>query len=938
MINAGKVQFRLYVPAKSSRHIKTRAAEFAKYLSKIAGTGISVVNKLPADKKITVLRFGDSDFAKANKIAPDTIDRDGFVIASFGNQILLVGRDSLRDGEGEGTFYGALDFLERFGGARFYFPGKYGTLLPRKKVWQVPSMTVYDRPDSQHREIYWGDPKWHDPSIDRRKAMDAHKRELRFSTLSLPNCHTLANLGYVQRFAKTHREYFATQLDGKIADGSTWRNPCDNRGHLCFSSGIMEEIYQDAKAILTGPEAVKKRNMTGAPRWLTGKKPFFSMLPNDCMVRCRCKKCAPHYEGLGISTGYSEKAADFTWERMLYVPRRLKKENVPGTVIILAYDLCREVPKQDIPDNVMLQVAVLGPWAKQDKERWTKDERFVQRWCKKMGGRIFMWNYVTKHTLRGAPDIPNSTPRTIAEYYRSVNKYSFGAFLESGTDYWIFSHLNNYIFSKIMWDNNADTDALLAEYHKLMFGSGAAPMQEINDSIERHWINDIVGKTIITSYGPVLRPPSEYKLLNVIYSPKEMKRINGLFDKAEKLAAKEIDQLARIKFIRKAFWGPLNSLSVDYFKKAAAVDKWQADAGTLKSVEKIVIDGTGNEKAWKDAPSVALIPLNSNKAEVLTFVKMLHDKENLYFLFDCREPLTGRMTGKTRKSDDPEMWSDNSVEIHLDPTGSRKEKFQFMIDRFGGLTDLHFIDKTQKFNIKWNSGAEVKTSVVPGKSWFAEVRIPLKSMSKANNNFIAANFTRHRVIEGVKVHPYYVWSPHVKSFGDQHHFGLIHLGIRADDNMLSDGDFINFGFYSPKSLWRYGRPVPKRDTECFRTAGVSIRLEGHRCGVYHAIKNLKPNTTYSLSFFIRQENVKLNKGASPLGGGFFVRIDDKNGVVRRYPKRAFFGTIPWTRWEYIYRTSDKKPGESPYLHFVLRSSTGKVWIDNVKLVELPGKK
>ena len=117
-----------------------------------------------------------------------------------------------------------------------------------------------------------------------------------------------------------------------------------------------------------------------------------------------------------------------------------------------------------------------------------------------------------------------------------------------------------------------------------------------------------------------------------------------------------------------------------------------------------------------------------------------------------------------------------------------------------------------------------------------------------------------------------------------------------------------------------------------------MRLEGHRCGVYHMIKNLKPNTTYSLSFFVRQENVKLNKGASPLGGGFFVRIDDKNGVSRRYPKRAFFGTIPWTRWEYIYRTSDKKPGENPYLHFVLRSATGKVWVDHVKLVEVPDKK
>lgn len=947
MMKKGEVVFQLYVPSESSGRIKKRAERFAAYLSEITGMKTSPVNKLPEGSEVTVLRFGDAAFARAQKIDLAKIDRDGFVIAAFGRHILLAGRDAQDTAGGEGTFYAALDFLERFADARFYFPGKYGTLLPRKKDWQVPSMTIYDRPDFQIREIYWGPTKWYDSAKSYGQTLDDHKRELRFSSRKIPTGHMLAWMNYPSRFAKTHPEYFAVDLNGTRCDGSVVRYSVDVKGHPCFSSGIMEEIYQDAKAILTlpGPEAIiKKRNMSGVSKWMVNTKPFFLMMPNDCMVRCRCKKCAPYYEGLDGDKNiyYSEKAGDFTWEKLLYVPNRLEKEKVPGIVLMMAYDLTRQVPKQKIPDNVMIQLAALGPWGELNKEKQIEDEKLMQRWVEKLGSKIWLWNYTTKTTAgaRGVDFVPNFTPNVIGRYYKQVQKYSFGAFLESETDYWIFSHLNNYVFCRLMWDGGTDADSLLADYRKRMFGPGAAPMKEIMDSLEEHWMKDILNNVVETSIGPVTRPPSEYAIWNKIYSPRETARINGLFDKAEKLASKDSGALGRIRFMRKALWGPLNDAANDYFKKAAAVEYWQSDVGTLKEGEKITVDGVGNEKAWADAPFIALLPLGRNEAEVLTFVKMLHDKENLYFLFDCREPFTDKMLGTKRKSDDPDMWSENAVEIHLDPAGNRKENHQFMIDRFGDLTDLRITNTPLKFDYKWNSGAETKTTLVPGKGWFAEVRIPLKSLPAVKDGMIVANFNRHRFLNGVNVHKTYTWSPYVKSFGDQRHFGSIHLGARKSENMLIDSDFVYFGYpglKSGKSAWTFGRPAPKRDVKCFRTKGVSLMLEGHRCGMYHQISGLKPNTTYRLSFFVRQDNVQLNQGASPQGSGFFVHVSDGNKVFRALPARPFFGTIPWTRWEFTYRTSAKQPGtvSKPYIHFVLRSCSGKVWVDKAELVELP---
>ena len=952
----GKVKFALYVPKNASASVKTAAKEFAALLTEICGAPVKPVNQLPADKSLSVLHLGDPALAGTLKADLAKVDRDGFVIIAEGNKILIAGGDALTPSIGKGTLYGAYDFLERFAGARFYFPGKHGTLLPRKSDWSVPAMTIFDRPDSQYRRIYWkglnyGPVFWYDPAMKPGPAQETQRNRLRLSTLDLINCHGLAYMGYVKRFAKTHPEYFAVKDDGTRADGSLVRVGSDASGQLCWSSGILEEIYQDAKAVLTGPEAVKARNMTGASRWYINTKPFFNLMPNDSMARCRCPKCGPYFEGLVWNNNYSRKAADFLWSKLLSIPRRLKKEGVPGFVTMMAYDLCREVPNEPIPDNVVIQVAASGPWKERKKAEQAKDEKRLQAWVAKTGSKIYLWNYVTKLAVRTVPAVPNFTPRAIGKYYKDVFKYSFGTFLEAESDCWFFGHLNFYVFSKVMWDHTTDVDALLAEYRERMFEAGAAPMKEIMDSLEDHWLDDVMGNTVDTALGPVTSPPSEYKLWNVIFSPKEVKRIEGLFAKAEKLAAKDKDAVERIRMVRRSLWGPAADAAAAYFRKAAAVDYWRSSVGLLKEGEKIVIDGKGDEEAWKNAPCIALIPLDPrNKkvdVDVHTFVKLLADKENFYFLFDCREPLTDKMRQLKRPFDDKNMWADNAVEIYLDTEGKRREHRQIMVDSRGEVADLRTIPGKLFSDWKWNSGTEAKTSVVPGKGWFAEVRVPRKSLPPLKGDSLVAHFTRHRTINGMQAHPYYVWSPYAKSFGDLPNFGVLYLGPLPEKNLYSDGDFEFAGTKQAKekgSFWFNWGPMPARDEKIFRTAGVSVCLEGgtKKNAIIHRVESLKPNTTYRLSFFVRQENVKLLPGKDPRwGAGFYIRIDDGVGIpgVRSFPK-PYFGSVPWTRWEYTFKTGPVKPGTKykPYHHYILRNATGKVWIDHAELVELPDKK
>ena len=941
LVKEGKVLFQLYVPRKAPASVRTGSTEFAKLLSEITGTEIKVTNILPQNGQ-PALRYGDAAFAAEKKIDLAALDRDGYVIAAFGDQILIAGGDALKGGLGKGTQFAGFEFLERFGDVRFYFPGKCGTLLPRRKNWQVQAMTVYDRPDNQFRQVHWRGAapirhqKWYEPVANQGHAEEAHRLRLRFSNITLPNCHGLANMGYVKRFAKSHPEYFSIKPNGQRADGSVVRVPSDASGHLCFSSGIMEEIYQDAKAVLEGAESVKKRKMTGSSHWMTHCKPFFNLMPNDSMGRCRCEKCWPHFNGLSEGGGYTEKGADFLWNRLLTVPNRLKKEGVPGFVTMMAYDLCRNVPKENIPDNVVMQVAHTGAWKEFQPESQLKDEKILQEWVKKIGSKIYLWNYSTKHNVRMLPDVANFTPRAIGSYYKRVYKYSFGAFLEAESDYWLFGHLNFYVFSKVMWNNDTDVNALLDDYRKRMFGAGAAPMKEIMEFLEDAWLKRVVGNTVETSIGPASTPPSEHQLWTEIFSPEVIARIEALFDKAEKLAGKDKGAVERIRLMRKELWGHTAAASKAYFKKAAAVEYWKASVGVLKKGEKIVIDGKGDEPAWKTAPEIALLPLKKNDAEVLTFVKLLSDDKYFYFLADCREPFTDKMRREKRPFDHASMWMDNSLEFHLDPDGKRKTCYQIIVDSWGDIADLYNTPGKLDNNWKWNSGTVAKTTIVPGKGWYAEVRIPRSSMKNGFSNTFAANFNRHRVIDGVKVHPFYTWSPYVLSFGNLANFGTIEIGAKEVENLVTDGDFKVTGIKKAQgTAWFNWGALPYRDDKCFRTAGVSMRLEGKRTSLVHKLPKLKSDTAYRFSFFVRQENIKLAPGKK--GGGFYVRFDEGNGSVRYLPKHSYFGTIPWIRWEFNFRTSKKKLGTtySPYLHFVLSNSTGTAWVDHVELVEVP---
>lgn len=141
---------------------------------------------------------------------------------------------------------------------RYYFPGDIGTVAPRLAQLTLPEINIIERPDNTYRRIYCtsvrglGNGKLeYYPGPTPEEVQRESSYTLRQNTIDIPNCHGLAELGLVQRFAQSHPEFFALRDDGRRHDGSAVTRDSDKTGQLCFSSaGLKEVIYEDAVAFI----------------------------------------------------------------------------------------------------------------------------------------------------------------------------------------------------------------------------------------------------------------------------------------------------------------------------------------------------------------------------------------------------------------------------------------------------------------------------------------------------------------------------------------------------------------------------------------------------------------------------------------------------------------------------------------------------------------
>lgn len=926
----GKVLCEIVLQEKATPTAKFAAKELQKYLSESIGAEVFAVSS-PTAGKVSIFVGSGADVSK--------LPRDGFVIKSSDNRIVIAGRDDARYTPGDkyapwgdycerATLFGVYDFLERFLGAKFVFPGEAGTVIPKHRTLTVPAMDILERPDNIVRSISWGNGKWHDEK-NANFEQRLNNYRLRMQTSYIPNCHGLGRMAYIERFGKSHPEYFALRSNGTRSNNLSEHMG----GQLCFSSNVKEEIYQDAKAWLTGQSA-KSRNMWH-DRWKNytwdsnAVHPgYFNIMPQDGMIPCQCADCKK-------LSALKNWESDQVWKLTCDVANRLKKEGVAGYLTQMAYGNHAAIPPFDIPDNVLVMVAPFGPWTAARPHGWEDQQDFIHAWTKKLNNKVWLWTYVCKYAGTNILDVPCSTPEAVGRFYTDVQKNCFGSFMESESDYAAFQFFNWYVFSKKMWDKNTDTVKLLSETYSALYGPGAKEMENFFRRLENIWLTRITGKVVMSSTGPSAVPPTDYELWNDIYGEKEMDALNSMLASAEKAAARDPSALKRIGFIRKNYYEILKNARAKFFETQRSISSLKQSVKQTADGS-IAIDGKPDETVWRDAPVLYLSGLNGSQTEVQTKVRLLRDNKNLYIAYECEEPEMADGFIQKLPFDDSNIWRNDSVEIFLNPAGKRDGYYQWMISRNGDFADLRIAmeDGIPTADFKWNSGAKVGTSLQP-KSWTMEMAVPLANLGKIDEENIVANFTRSRVLKSDrKATVFHSWSPFARRYNDVGNFGSLSFKKITETNLLEGGNFdvVKNGRFFGKWGTDAEFVLPQNDyvaldSKTFLFGGKNLRISnpgGKNISVAQYIHGMKQGVKYRVTFSVKVEMT------DPMNGGVFIQVND--GANISWPRPDIRQSIPWTTYTMTFAV--RKPSDMNYIRLYNYLGKAVVWYDGISIEEV----
>lgn len=144
----------------------------------------------------------------------------------------------------------------------------------------------------------------------------------------------------------------------------------------------------------------------------------------------------------------------------------------------------------------------------------------------------------------------------------------------------------------------------------------------------------------------------------------------------------------------------------------------------------LVIDGVLDDAAWQGAPQHTGFEAPLGQAnrppippETQTFFRVLQDEDTLYFGIRCNEPQMDKLFVEAARQHDAAMWSDDDVEIFLDPLDGRREYYQIAVNTEATQVDLYYIEGGNTNKASWSSVWQAAVHRGPD-FWSVEIALP----------------------------------------------------------------------------------------------------------------------------------------------------------------------------------------------------------------------
>ena len=347
----------------------------------------------------------------------------------------------------QGAVYAAYDFLENVCGCRYYtsresyipFDANLTVSFPRREA----------APVLDYREVYYRD--FFIPEFAEKHKMTAHNaRDKVWGSW----CHTFQDLLPVEEYFDEHPEYFALYQGKRVGKNA----------EPCLSHPAVFEIMAKnlEKAMAEKPEC---------KNW--------SVSQNDNDAYCSCPECSRIDEEEGSPMG-----------SILRFVNKMAERFPDKTISTLAYWYSRKPPKTVRPaKNVHIMLCNIEanrglPIETDPRNAGSRDELLA--W-KEICPNISLWDYCIQFRNLVAP-FPNLRviPQNLRFFINSNVKMLFS---QCNREYeGEFAALRGYLLAKLMWDPNADANAVIREFCEGYYGAAAEPIityiNEVTDAME----------------------------------------------------------------------------------------------------------------------------------------------------------------------------------------------------------------------------------------------------------------------------------------------------------------------------------------------------------------------------------------------------------------------------------------------------------------------
>ena len=434
----GRAQCEIVLPGNPAPKERA-AAELLRDAFRKIGGGVDVpVTDVPKGGPAIYVGAAAGGVKAAERI-PAAADDDSFIVLPLeGGSLALAGKSP------SGTFYAACDFLERYAGVMWVWPGETGTVMPEMRSLRPDVHERIEVPAFGMRRLSGVQDSWcrflrmQDQSMEENRGQYSH------------NCRKVIPWAMWE----DHPEYFNLHKGVRV-------KPQKMKNQLCISNPEVRRLFVEAA----------KKMLGRWPRLLS-----FSVAQNDGGKEyfCECENCrAADVPGVD---GFSDRYFDFANA----VADGIRDEFPDRAIATLAYGdaTCDPPVRTKLRDNVIPCVVVPS----------MKDPvKGVEAWAA-ASSRIYAYFH-----LHGK-QAPKLYAHRFAEYLRFLRRnktIGICGELHPATPKlrgsWEVDGPRSWIVGKLMWNPDADVDDLLDTFCSRFYGKAAAPMRRYLARLEAAW-------------------------------------------------------------------------------------------------------------------------------------------------------------------------------------------------------------------------------------------------------------------------------------------------------------------------------------------------------------------------------------------------------------------------------------------------------------------